>query len=367
MCDLKQLYEVRKKLHEVPEIAFTEFKTQEIIMMELKKYYDLHIRLFEPTGILYEYTKGEGDYILFRADMDGLPIQENTNCSFKSKHNGFCHACGHDVHVTILIGLIKYVVEKKLKKNILFLFQPAEEGYGGAIHIINTGVFKKYSIKAAYSLHVTSAFPTGTIGLRPGIMFGIPQEFNIEFFGKSGHVATPQKGRDAFLAAISFYTEMIQLLAKKFPAQEPILFHIGKISSGTVRNIIPDLCVFEGTFRCLKMEIKEEIINIMQTLAKSIEISHNIEIKITLLCSYAPVINDETLTKTFIEKTPKDIKIINTDYSMVGEDFGFFTELYPSVLFWLGTNCSEDLHSDKFLVDEKSIDIALKVYKNILE
>ncbi|MCL1827329.1 MAG: amidohydrolase [Candidatus Cloacimonetes bacterium] len=367
MPDLKTLYDIRQSLHKVPEIAFGEVKTQEIIINELKEFTSLVLTRFEPTGLLYEHSTGEGEYILFRADMDALPITENTGCDFTSEHNGFMHACGHDMHITILIGLIQYVVKNNLKKNLLFLFQPAEEGEGGAEKIIKTGVFNKYKIKSAYALHITGAYKTGSIAVKQGIMLGIPQEFNVEITGKSSHVATPQKGIDAFLAGMSFYQEMMTLIAKRFPAQEPILFHIGKASAGTVRNIIPETCTFEGTFRCLKTEVKQKIINIMETVAESVEKSHEVAVKISFLCSYAPVDNDENLTNHFVKNIPADIVLHQAETSMIGEDFGYFSQLFPSVMFWLGTNSTEDLHSSKFLPDEKSIDVALEIYKCILQ
>jgi N-acetyldiaminopimelate deacetylase len=268
--------------------------------------------------------------------------------------------------MTVLIGIMQYVLENKLKQNLLFLFQPAEEGYGGAKHIISTGIFDKFKIKAAYALHVTGQFPTGTIGVKPGIIFGIPQEFDIEFRGVSGHVATPQKGKDAFLAALAFYREILLIICKRFPAQEPVIFHVGKATAGTVRNITPEYCKLEGTTRSIKQEVRNEVNEIMKTVAKSIELSHDVSININLLSSYDPVINDDKLTAEFIKSLPVDIKVENVDYSMTGEDFGFFSGMYPSVLFWLGADADADLHSSKFLPDEKCIDIALSIYKNIL-
>ena len=363
---MNYLYEIRKKLHKVPEIAFNEFKTQEVIMYQLKDCKNLKLIKFEPTGLLYEYSQGEGEYLMFRADMDALPIAEKTNCDFQSEHIGISHSCGHDIHMTILIGLIHHVVNNNLKKNILFLFQPAEEGHGGAVHIINTGIFDRFKIKAAYALHVTGQFPTGSIGVKSGIIFGIPQEFDVQIQGKSGHVATPHKGRDAFLAGLSFISDMNSLLQKRFPAQEPIIFHVGKVAAGNVRNIIPDLCVFEGTVRCLKKEVKIQIIDLMFCVGKSLELSHDVLVNISLLSSYDPVVNDKDLTKHLIKNIPDGINVIDVEYSLTGEDFGFFSELFPIVLFWLGTDAHEDLHSNRFLPDEKSIDVGLKVLKEIV-
>lgn len=371
MIDSDYLYELRKKLHKKPEIAFKEFKTQDIIIDELSEFKDvLKLTKFNPTGLLFEYSEGEGEYILFRADMDALPIKENTNCSFRSENEGFMHACGHDIHMTILIGLIRYVVTRHLKLNILFLFQPAEEGYGGAEHLLKTGEFEKYNISSAYALHVTGAFPVGSIGIKSGIIFGIPQEFNIEFYGKAGHVATPQKGNDAFLAAMAFYNEMITLMSKRFPAQDAVIFHVGKITAGTVRNIIPEYCRFEGTTRCLNPENKEKINDLINTIASGIEKSYQVKIKVSFLSSYDAVNNDQNLVEELIKILKnEDIVVNQVESSMTGEDFGFFTSRYPGVLFWLGSaneENQEDLHSSKFLPEEKSIDTGLQIFKILL-
>ena len=376
MIDFQYLYELRKRLHRVPELAFKEFLTQDIVMSELDIYVgdSLQLHTFSPTGLLYEYAHGEGDYILFRADMDALPVVETTDCDFRSQHEGLCHACGHDVHITILVGLIKYVVSSELRLNILFLFQPAEEGYGGAQHIIKTGIFDKYSIKSAFALHVSAQFPTGTIGIKSGIIFGIPQEFDVEISGVAGHVATPQKGRDSFLAGVSFIQEVNALIAKRFPAQEPVIFHIGKITAGTVRNIIPQHCKLEGTTRCLKKEVRQEINEILFNVASSIEQMHDVKVKVTLLSSYDPVVNDSDLVNRLQQNIPPDINVEVVECSMTGEDFGFFSSLYPTVLFWLGCRNSDskilpvpDLHASNFLPDEKCIISALNIYKSILD
>jgi len=368
MNDMQKLYNIRKKLHQSPEIAFQEFKTQQIIIDELKGYENLNLKQFTPTGLLYEYRgDGEDYFILFRADMDALPLNEETGCDFASQNTGTCHACGHDVHMTILIGLIKHCVENNVKQNILFLFQPAEEGYGGAKHIIDTGILNKYQIASAYALHVTSEYPTGAIGIKKGIFFGIPQEFDVEIFGKAGHVATPHKGKDAFLAAIQFVNEMNLLIAKQFPAQEPIIFHVGHINAGNVRNVIPDYCKMEGTTRCLKTSVSHDVNQLMKTVASTVSNSHGVRINVNLLTTYLPVINDEALTDKFLQNLPPDINVNFSEYTMTGEDFGYFTHLYSGLIFWLGTNATEGLHSGKFLPDEACIDVGLKIMISVIE
>jgi N-acetyldiaminopimelate deacetylase len=367
MSDNAHLYDIRKQLHQIPEPAFKEFLTNEFIIKLFADCPLLQMTKFDPTGLLFRYSHGSGAYMLFRADMDALPISEDTGCDFPSRHDGFAHACGHDIHLSVLIGLIQYVIFTRPKLNILFLFQPAEEGHGGAKYIIDTGIFDSFEIKSAYALHVTSQFPTGSIAVKSGVIFGIPQEFNIEFFGRAGHVATPQKGRDAFLASVDFISTVQTLISKRFPAIEPVIFHVGKVTAGTVRNVIPAYALLEGTHRTLKSEVRDSVNEVMHTVAKSVQQCHDIEVKVTLLSTYEPVVNDEQLTYSFLRSIPTGIHVIQAEHAMTGEDFGFFSQLYPSVLFWLGADSNGDLHSPTFLPDEKCIDVAMAIYKAILE
>ena len=163
------LYKIRKHLHQIPELGFEEFKTTELLKKILEKYSGIKIITFDFTGLLVEYSHGEGSYKLFRADIDALPIQEEESCPFHSQHPGVMHACGHDIHMTILLGLIDKVISADLKENLLFVFQPAEEGKGGAERILKTGALNKYNISDAYALHVSGEFAVGEVASKAGI------------------------------------------------------------------------------------------------------------------------------------------------------------------------------------------------------
>ncbi|NLN85252.1 MAG: N-acetyldiaminopimelate deacetylase, partial [Candidatus Cloacimonetes bacterium] len=195
------LSQIRRELHRVPELAFREHKTKELLLAQLEKLPRIRVQEFSTnTGILVEYSEGNGPYRLFRADMDALPITENTGCAFSSQHPGLMHACGHDIHMTVLLGLIERVVSQALPRNLLFLFQPAEEGEGGAQSVLAEGLIQEYEVEAAFALHVASGLPVGTVSSRAGIFFGIPQEFDVSFIGRSAHAAFPEKGVNALFA-----------------------------------------------------------------------------------------------------------------------------------------------------------------------
>lgn len=351
------LFEIRKQLHQIPEIAFQEFKTKKLLLSYLVDLPGITIHQFETnTGILVEYSQGTGEYKLFRADMDGLPIQEATGCDFSSQHAGMMHACGHDIHMTILLGLIFWVVETKPQQNLLFLFQPAEEGQGGAESIISEGLLQKYQIKSAFALHVSGNLPLSTISAKTDIFFAIPQEFNVEFIGKSAHAAFPENGKDALKAGVEFYYQMHSFIRGKYGSDQ-VIFNIGELQSGTVRNIIPDKCVLKGTHRTLNKETKDLINSEITKLAAEIASRHKLKFEFTPLCTYAPVVNDRHLYEQLIKAcSALAIDFQESKIYMTGEDFGFFTSLYPGLLFWLGAGeNAHDLHSDRFLPDANCI------------
>lgn len=351
------LFEVRKSLHRIPEIAFKEYKTKQLILHYLQDTVDIKIHEFSTnTGILVEYSKGTGEYTLFRADMDALPIAEATGCDFESQHPGMMHACGHDIHITILLGLIHWVVNTQPKKNLLFLFQPAEEGQGGAESVIAEGLLQKYQISNAFALHVSGNLPLNTISSKAGIFFALPQEFDVEFIGKSAHVAFPENGKDALKAGIEFYEKMRSFIQHNL-ASEQVIFNIGEMQAGTIRNIIPDKCTLKGTHRTLNKTTRDLINAEINNQAFQIARLHNLDYKFNLLCTYDPVVNDAKLYEQLKKACANlAVEFIESKTYMTGEDFGFFTSLYPGLLFWLGAGeDAHDLHSNQFLPDENCI------------
>lgn len=362
------LISIRRELHQIPELAFLEHRTRDFILNRLKEMQDLKIHEFAgSTGLLVEYSRGEGPYRLFRADMDALPVTEGTGCGFSSRHQGLMHACGHDVHMTVLLGLIESVLNDRLERNLLFLFQPAEEGQGGAESVLAEGLIQSFTVDKAYALHVGSGKPVGEISSRAGVFFGIPQEFDVRFLGRSAHAAFPEQGVNALQAGMEFLRLMedgIQNLAQ----QERVIFHAGKMQAGTVRNVVPDLCVIEGTQRSLKKGIRDKINELILENSAKAAARTGAEYEVDFLCTYDPVVNDAGM----VDDLKRVCGELNLDYreaetALTGEDFGFFTSLYPGLLFWLGSGCDYPLHSDRFLADEACIPVGVKVFRALAE
>ena len=365
---MKELYGLRKKLHQNPELAFEEHKTAAILLEFLNEQmqkqpqnapkFKIH-RFKNSLGILIEYSSGTGAYKLFRADMDALPISEDTGCDFASLTSGLMHACGHDVHMTILMGLICKCLEQAPRQNLLFLFQPAEEGKGGAMSILDEGVIQKYEIEAVIALHIASDMPVGTVSSREGVFFGIPQEFDVKFKGKSAHVAFPEKGKDAIASAISFVQMMRRDIAQ-LAQEERVIYHIGKIGGGSIRNVIAESCSLEGTHRSIKRECRDKMNQLTLENAREAAALTDSTFVVDFLCSYDAVVNDAGLVERLRRACEANgVTYQEAEIAMTGEDFGFFTTHFPGLLYWLGSDSPHPLHSPHFLPSEKSIDVGV--------
>ncbi|MDP8232362.1 MAG: amidohydrolase [Candidatus Zophobacter franzmannii] len=364
------LVKVRQDLHRIPELAFNEYKTTDYIYNLLKDYSDLELIKVNPTGLIAVYKGGTGDYVLFRSDIDALPLKEQTDCNFHSEHEGTMHACGHDIHMTVLLGFIHEVCTTKPKKNLLFLFQPAEEGKGGAEHILRSKVLDQWPIKTALALHCSPDYHVGEVATKGGIFFGIPEEFIVEFHGRNAHAAFPHKGIDAIYAGVQFYNLMQSQITKRFSSTDPVIFHIGKFEGGDAENILASKCLLQGTHRTLTPENHRAMNELILSTGKAVAAVTGAEFKFREVSVYEAVNNDQFVYNNF-KKTIEnldDIKFIEAESVMTGEDFGFFTTLYPSLLFWLGTGLSEHgLHSPYYLPDQEAVETGIRVYMALLE
>jgi len=359
--------QLRHTLHQNPELAFKEFKTTELIINSINSL-DGSKRLIVhtpfQTGTLVEYKVNDSEYLLFRADIDALAIKEENEIEFKSK-NDYMHACGHDVHTSILYSFLIEVLKTKPDKNILFLFQPAEEAGGGAMRFYNTGIFDQFNIRNAFALHVSDEFPVGTIASTEGVLFASALEVDIEFIGESAHVAFPNEGKNAFNAMRKFLDRRDVFIKK---LDEPFIFGIGKYISGNVRNITPGYAKLEGTIRGLSEKKVLQFLDEVRKILHEVKTETDVDIKLTNGAHYPEVINDRTIFKKLSEKISGKFNFINCGYTMTGEDFGFFSHKWSSFMFWLGTNTGKKygLHNPYFLPPDDVIEIGKNVFKEIL-
>jgi amidohydrolase len=376
--DIRELYreaeDLRRELHKIPEIAFEEQKTRQFIVSYLKNI-GLQVReKISKTGVVAYISGTEGTKTYaFRADMDALPIQEKTDVKYCSIHKGKMHACGHDGHMSTLLLLAKLLYKKRefLKDNILFIFQPAEEGPGGALPMIEEGVLKKYNVDAIFGLHIYPDIEQGKIGCCPGPMMAQTGEFDIYIKGKSSHGARPQDGKDSIVIAAQMVNAIQSIISRDIDPIEGKLITIGAIKGGEARNIIAGEAVLEGTMRAFKEKIYFDMKKRMNMLVRGIAQTHECEIDLEVRDLYPSVDNDKELFNILQEVIPQE-KFEYITPLMIAEDFSFYQREVPGLFFLLGSKNIEQgyihsLHSNQFNFDERILLTALQVYMNLLE
>lgn len=356
--------ELRHVLHKFPELMFQEFNTTKALLENLAIIPELIIYRPLDTGLVVEYRVNNGKFILFRADIDALPIKERTNCDFSSVNN-FMHACGHDVHSAILYGVIREVVDRKIDQNIIFVFQPAEEGGGGAEKLINSGILEKFDISNAFALHVTDEYDFGTIASTAGVLFASSVELDLIVLGKSAHVAFPEKGIDSIKVLRLLLAQIDKIISIQI---EPVLFGCGKIEGGSLRNILASEASAECTLRALSHEKLNYIIDKIKAKIQIIEEKIGAKIKLKLNAFYSEVKVDLKLYAQIKPMLEKYYKVVDCGVKMTAEDFGYFSKKYPSFMFWLGTSKGENfgLHTPYFLPDDEIINNGIEIYLRII-
>ncbi|XQY93276.1 N-acetyldiaminopimelate deacetylase [Metabacillus sp. HB246100] len=362
--------QIRRDLHKIPEIGFKEVKTQAYLVNYLQTLPSerIELKIWE-TGIfvLVKGTKPER-IIGYRADMDGLPITEETNYEFKSEHEGYMHACGHDFHMTIALGILTHFVENPVRDSLLFLFQPAEEGPGGAEPMLNSKVAKEWKPDMITALHISPELPVGTIATKPGLLFANTSELFIDLKGKGGHAAYPHMTNDMVVAACSLVTQLQSVVSRNVDPLDSAVITIGKITGGTVQNIIAENARLEGTIRTLSVKSMEKVKERIEALVNGVEVGYNCKATIDYGAMYHQVYNQEHLTTEFMEYVNEYTSFTANECTeaMTGEDFGYMVEQIPGFMFWLGVNSDYGLHHAKLQPDESAINVAIQLMTSYL-
>lgn len=369
---LGYIRQIRRQLHQIPENSLEEWKTQALLRAELDKLHPDEVKVFANTGLrAVFYASNKGKTIAFRADMDALPISEETQHDYPSTHPGCMHACGHDGHMAALLGWAKYVSchREQIKHNIVLIFQPAEEGVGGAGRMMEQGVLEAPNVDEIYGIHVDPRTESGTLGIRPGAMMAAVTEFDIHLKGASAHGAAPHLGKDAIVAAAELTGQLQTIVSRAVDPATKALITIGKIHGGDNRNIIAENVRLEGTFRTYDDAVTQLIRRRIHQLLAGLEASQGVGGAYRELVHFPPVVNDKELTRQTINLAPEDFASIEP--RMTGEDFSFYQAAVPGVFAFVGVrrgeNYAHSLHSNKFDFDEESLLPALELYRRILE
>lgn len=369
---LDDIIKNRRALHQIPETALEEFKTKEYL-----KNYLISIGL-EPQEVvetgLFVYIEGKDkeNCIAFRSDIDALNIKEETGAEFESKHIGKMHACGHDGHMTTLLAFAKYLTTiQPLEKSVLLIFQPAEESPGRAKDIVETGLLKKYNVKAIYGMHLFPELPEGTVASKEGSFFAQAALMTTTITGKSGHGAMPHKTIDPLMAFTKIVDGYQTIVSRNLSPFDPGVVTIGKFCGGSAQNIIADTVNFWGTIRTFKEENTEFIIDRIKEIHRGIELSYRVKIDEKIDIVYPPVVNDKELYKKFVE-TMKNMDYVEHEALTISEDFAYYQKEIPGIFMLLGTRSEEKgfihpLHSCHFNFDEKVLLKGVEAFARILE
>ena len=361
----------RRELHKIPEISYNEFKTGKYILNILEGFDCFEIKKMAKTGFIASYKPVDGSYIAFRTDLDGLKITEDTKYKFSSENLGYMHACGHDLHMSIVLTLAEWICENKPQKNILLIFQPAEEGQGGGKLMVEEGLFDIFDVKEVYALHNINEFPVGSIAFNNGKMFAGTTEFEIILSGKGGHAATPHENNDVN-TAISMLSIMLNTITSRFldPVRENVL-SIGVLNGGKVANIIPDTSVIRGTARSYSIEELEIIKRKIKNMADGVSLAYGCSNEFKLHSEYIPAINNKDIADKIKNMNfNNDLKLIDCKPKMTGEDFSFMLNKVPGAIIWLGAgndnNREFGLHNSKYKPDEKAMKYGFELFIELI-
>ncbi len=367
----KELYpeilEIRRHLHRNPELSYQEYETADFIAGTLEKAGIPCIKGIAGTGILAGVEgRKPGKVIALRADMDALPIMEKTNVEYKSRHDGRMHACGHDAHSASLIGtaLILNRLKNDFSGKIKFVFQPGEEkAPGGARLMLEEKLFADEEPELMIAQHIYPSMYSGNVGFREGKYMASSDEIYITVKGKGGHAAMPHKTTDSVLIASHILVALQQIVSRHAKASIPTVLSFGKVVADGAMNVIPSEVRMEGTFRTMdekwRQTAHKQIMNMAQSIAKSM--GATCEFKIVE--GYPALINDPEITRKSMKNASAYLgqnAVKELDIRMTAEDFAFFAEKYPSVLYRLGVRSKNnksplELHTSTFNIEEEAL------------
>lgn len=371
---------LRRHFHRFPELAYGEEKTAAKICEVLDELKVPHLRGIGGTGVIAALrSRKPGATLALRADMDALPVDEANDVPFKSENPGMMHACGHDGHMSMALGVLRWLIDNEWRERgagkVIFVFQPAEEGgRGGALAMLETGVFDPERIDAVFALHMHPELPAGRIALAAGESNAASDSISIRITGKGGHGAYPHLCVDPVVAGAYLITQLQSIVSRSVPPLDSAVLTIGSFQGGTARNVIPEEAVMEGTLRTLRPEVRDLVLRRLEAAARGLEASHGVAIRLEIDPGYPPVVNHPSMVEYTLNRARHLLgaeSALVEPPSMGAEDFAYFLQRWPGVLIRLGCHDPakgflHGLHSPRFDIDETALDVGVKLVTDLI-
>ena len=373
------LVDLRRELHQIPELCYQEEKTAAKICQVLDQLDIPYQTQVGKTGVVARLkAKKEGPLVAYRADMDALPLEESNDIAYKSQHPGMMHACGHDGHVTIALGIIHWLQQQnwpqKGSGEILFFFQPAEEGGAGAKAMLETGMFDSEPVSAIFAGHMNPELPMGRLEFIYGTAHAAADTLKIKITGKGGHGASPHLCIDPIVAGAHLVTQLQMFVSRNLAPLDSAVLSICEFHAGTAENIIPQEAKLCGTLRTLTPEVKSLALDRIDEMVRGLEAAFGVTAAFECVDGYPEHVNDSGLVdfmKTCTEKTLGVDAIQIGGPRMGAEDFSYFCHKWPGVM--LGIGCHDPakgfqfpLHSPYFEMDERALDVGVRLFGQAL-
>ncbi|PSF37418.1 amidohydrolase [Aphanothece hegewaldii CCALA 016] len=374
-----QLVTWRRQLHQKPELAFTERLTAALIAQKLEKMGIEHYTEIAQTGIVAIIKSAyPGPVLAIRADMDALPIQEENEVEYRSQDDGKMHACGHDGHIAIALGTAYYLSQHRhaFKGTVKIIFQPAEEGPGGAKPMIEAGVLKNPDVDAIIGLHLWNNLPLGTVGVRSGALMAAVETFHILIQGKGGHGAMPHQTVDSIVVGAQIINALQTIVARNVNPIDSAVVTVGEFHAGSANNVIADTAVMDGTVRYFNPAYDGYFEKRLHSIIQGICQAYGANYELDYWQLYPPVINNaqiaELVRSVAVEVVETPAGIVPECQTMGGEDMSFFLQEVPGCYFFLGSANSEKglaypHHHPRFDFDETALAMGVEIFVRCVE
>jgi hippurate hydrolase len=364
----------RRHLHQNPELGRDCYKKAKYILERLEEFGITEIHTgYASTGIVAIIEgKASGRTIGLRADMDALPIKENTGMSYSSKNEGVMHACGHDGHTTMLLGAARYLSEtRNFSGRVALIFQPDEEATGGAEAMVEEGILEEFNIEEVYALHNTPSHDVGVMYTRPGPIMAGADSFTVEIQGKGGHAAYPHEVKDPIVAAISIAQSFQTIVSRNNIPSDDLVISITQVHSGTTDNVVPEIAYLNGTVRTFDLSVQEMVIKRMEKIISGLAMSFEVNAKLNYQKGYPPTINHEESTN-FAIGVAEDVcgsdKVLSSVAKEMGaEDFSYMLQKRPGAYLFMGIGDGAGLHNPNYDFNDAAAPVGASFFARLIE